>query len=307
MMKKVLCGALAVVLAAGTVAVAPVADASAASVPKAKYTFNMNKKSSKVVAVSRKGDTKNMTTANTDTGTMPTAANAKKLKATLQYKKGKHGKAVYLPRVAGKPVGAELKGIKLGNKSWTVSFWVKPDNNMSSYMSMFFTGSDIVNKKKCKWISITKTGDGWLNGYASPAVWSHNAALDKSDSDQHFPWYAFQDAEGTWLGDKDNAKATAFAANKWTYVTLVVDAKDTCEYGKKGDAGYVKSYHAWTYINGALYGNGTVAKNSMSNSNKFFLGINAWDTPFKGMYDDVQFWNKALKAKQVKALYKKMK
>lgn len=61
MMKKVLCGALAAALAAGT-ALAPAADASAVSVPKAKYTFNMNKKSSKVVAVSRPGDTASFTT-----------------------------------------------------------------------------------------------------------------------------------------------------------------------------------------------------------------------------------------------------
>jgi hypothetical protein len=303
MMKKFLCGALTVALAAGTVAVAPAADASAASVPKAKYTFNMNKANKNVVAVARKGDTTNFTTADTDNGTLPSASNAKKIK--LKYTKGKHGKALYLDR--SKSYGAQLKNVKLGSGSWTVSFWVKPANNLSSYMSVFFTGSNIVNPKKCKWISITKTGDGWMNGYSSPAIWSHNASLDKSDTNLHFPWYAYQNSEGVWAGSSDDANAEALKANTWTYITLVVDTKDTCEYGEKGNDGYVKSYHAWTYVNGKLFGNGTVAKNSMSNSNLFFLGINAWDTPFKGYYDDVQFWNKALKAKQVKALYKKMK
>lgn len=310
MMKKVLCGALAVALAAGTVAVAPAADASAASVPKAKYTFNMNKANKNVVAVARKGDTNSLTTGNTDTGVLPTTAAAKSKKAKLSYKKGKKGKALYLSRMVGKKpasFGAEVKGVKLGSKSWTVSFWVKPENELSQFMSVFFTGSNIVNKKKCKWISITKAGSDWGFGDLAPVVWSHNAALDKADDDQHFPWYGFQNEEGTWQGTNDNPKAKGLSAGKWTYVTLVVDAKDTCEYGTKGEKGYVKSYHAWTYINGALFGNGTVAKNSMSNSNKFFLGINAWDTPFKGMIDELQFWNKALKAKQVKALYKKMK
>lgn len=306
MMKKVLCGALAAALAAGT-ALAPAADASAVSVPKAKYTFNMNKKSSKVVAVSRPGDTASFTTGKSDTGVVPTEKGAKKIKATLKYKKGKHGKAVYLDRK--KSYGAELKGIKLGSKSWTVSFWVKPDSSVGQFMSVFFTGSNIVNVKKTAWISITRCGDDWLSGtgVATPTIWSHNAALDKGDDDQHFPWYAYQNKDGEWVGNKTDAKALGINAGKWSYVTLVVDTKDTCEYGTKGEKGYVKSYHAWTYVNGALYGNGTVAKNSMSNKNKFFLGINAWDTPFKGMYDDVQFWNKALKAKQVKALYKKMK
>lgn len=300
MMKKILCGALAVTMLAGTAAVATSADASAVSVPKAKYTFSMNKASKNVVAVARKNDTTNFTTANTETGTLPSASNAKKIK--LKYKKGKHGKGLYLDR--SKSYGAELKNVKLGSGSWTVSFWVKPDNNLSSYMSIFFTGSKIVDPKNTKWISITKTGDGWLNGYSTPVIWSHSLTNGKNEQ---FPWYAFQDKEGTWLGDKDNAKATAINAGKWTYVTLVVDTKDTCEYGEKGKDGYVKSYHGWTYINGALFGNGTVAKGTMSNSNKFFLGINAWDCPFRGMFDDVQFWNKALKAKQVKALYKKMK
>jgi arabinan endo-1,5-alpha-L-arabinosidase len=296
MMKKVLCGAMAAALVASTLVSA--ADASAATkVPKAKYTFNMNKKSSKVVAVARKGDTSSMTTGNTDTGVLPTASQAKKIK--LKYVKGKHGKALYLDRSSS--YGAQLKGIKLGKKSWTVSFWVKPSSSLSSYMSVFFTGSDIVNTSKTKWVSITKTGDGWTTGYAAPAIWSHNAAADQ------FPWYAYQTEDGVWAGDTDDSKAMALQKDKWTYVTLVVDASDTCEYGVSGEDGYVKSYHAWTYINGKLFGNGTVAKGTMSNKNSFFLGINAWDTPFKGYYDDVQFWNKALTEKQVAKLYKSMK
>ena len=43
---------------------------------------------------------------------------------------------------------------------------------------------------------------------------------------------------------------------------------------------------------------------TMSNSNSFFLGLNAWDMGFKGYFDDVKLWNKALTAKQVKAIAK---
>ena len=42
----------------------------------------------------------------------------------------------------------------------------------------------------------------------------------------------------------------------------------------------------------------------MSNSNSFFLGLNAWDMGFKGYFDDVKLWDKALTAKQVKAIAK---
>lgn len=296
MMKKVLCGALAVALAATVVA--PAADASAASVPKAKYTFSMNKASKNVVAVARKGDTANYTTGKPETGVVPTAA--KKIK--LKYQKGKHGKALFLDR--SKSYGAELKNVKLGSGSWTISFWVKPYNELSSYMSVFFTGNHIADVKNTKWVSITKSGDGWLNGYSTPVVWSHSLTNGKKEQ---FPWYAFQNKDGDWQGSTDNPSANGLTAKKWTYVTVAVNTKDTCEYGEKGKDGYVKSYHAWTYINGKLFGNGTVAKGTMSNSNKFFLGINAWDCPFKGHFDDVQLWNKYLKPKQVAALYKKMK
>lgn len=295
MMKRVLCGVMAAALVASTIVVAP--DASAAKVPKAKYTFNMNKANKKVVAVARKGDTASMTCGNTETGVLPQASQAKKIK--LKYAKGKHGKALYLDR--SKSYGAELKGIKLGSKSWTVSFWVKSVNEVGQFMSVFFTGSDIVNTKKTKWISLTRTGDGWMNGVSTPAIWSHNAAADQ------FPWYAYQTEDGTWAGDGDDKNAVGIKKGQWTYVTLVVDTSDTCEYGTSGEEGYVKSYHAWTYVNGKLFGNGTVAKGTMSNKNSFFLGINAWDAPFKGYFDDVQFWNKALTDKQVAKLYKSMK
>lgn len=304
MMKRFLCGAMAVALAFSTASVA-----GAASVPKAKYTFNMNKKSKKVVAVARKGDTtsKTVDTSKYAGGVLPKTSSAKSIK--LKYTKGKNGKALFLARPAkGKAYGAQLKGIKLGKKSWTVSFWVKSSYSVGQFMPIFFTcNKNVTNTKKATWISITRTGDGWLNGISTPCIWSHNASLDKSESNQHFPWYAYQNEDGKWVGSSDDAKAEGIKKNKWTYVTLVVDAKDTCEYGTKGEDGYVKSYHAFTYVNGELFGNGTVAKNSMSNSNKFFLGINCWDLPFKGYFDDVQFWKKALTAKQVKKLYKKMK
>ena len=121
----------------------------------------------------------------------------------------------------------------------------------------------------------------------------------------HTVYHGHQDKKGKWTAD------LAVSKGKWTHITLVVNTKKTswdkkgyCEYGKKGEKTYVKSYHAWTYVNGKLFGNGTVAKGTMSNSNKFFLGLNAWDTGFKGYIDDVKLWNKALSPKQVKAIAK---
>ena len=289
MFKKFLSGVLAAAIIVGGASYANTATADAAAAPKPKYYFNMDKANKNVVAVARKGDTTGYTTGNTETGTMPEAANAKKVK--LKYVKGKKGKALYLDRSSS--YGAELKNVKLGSGSWTISFWVKAESAISDFMAVFFTGNSITDPKNTKWISITHRTD--IDNAGDPLIWSHALSGGKKEE---FPWYCYQDKDGNW------AKNEAIGKGKWVHVTLVVDAKDTCEYGEKGKDGYVKGYHGWTYINGKLYGNGTIANGTMTNSNRFFLGINAWDIPFKGYFDDVKIWNKALNEKQVKAVYK---
>ena len=301
MYKKFLSGVLAAAMVVGGAAYAakPV-TVEAASAPKPKYTFSMDKASKNVVGVMRAGDTASGGTGNTKTGVLPKAN--KKVK--LQYKKGKHGKALYISRTVGSKaasMGAQLKNVKLGSGSWTVSFWVKPETDLSNFMSMFFTGNHITDPKNTKWVSITK--DSWLDSKSnSPTIWSHSVTNGKNDQ---FPWYGYQDKKGTWKAN------LAVNKGKWTHITLVVNTKKTswdkkgyCEYGTKGKKGYVKSYHAWTYVNGKLFGNGTVAKGTMSNANSFFLGLNAWDTGFKGYFDDVKLWDKALSPAQVKAIAK---
>ena len=308
MMKRILCGALAAAMIA-TVVPASVSDA--ASVPKAKYTFSLKKANKNVVAVARKGDDKSKFTCKTpNTGVLP-----KKAKIKLKYVKFKGRKCLYLDRKSS--YGAELKGIKLGKGSWTVSFWVNLDTNMGDFMSMFFTGNNIVNPLKTKWVSLTKGGSDWPAGGAVPTIWSHNvikgtkkgsgAKATYTITKEEFPWYGYQNEDGDWQGAGDTQDAVGVKPGKWTQVTLVVDTKDTCEYGGKGEDGYVKGYHGWTYINGQLFGNGAVAHNTMSNANKFFLGINAWDCPIKAKFSNVQLWNKALSLKQVAANYKKTK
>lgn len=284
MFKKLLCGFLATALVASSfVGVNPTNANAASRVPKASYTFSMNSSSKRVVAVARKGDTINFTNKTATGGVLPAAANAKHIK--LKYTKGKHGKALYLDR--SKSYGAELKNVKLGSGSWTVSFWVKAANTMSDYMPVFFTESS-VKEKNAKWVSITKAS--WL-GSASPTTWSRNASIKNA-----FPWYS---------NNKWKAGDEITPAKGWLHVVLVVNTKKTCVYGK-GSTAY-KGYHGYTYVNGKLYGNGAIAKGSMSNANRFFLGINGWDCPFRGYIDDVQFWKSALSSTQVSALYKSQK
>lgn len=301
MMKKFLSGVLVTALVLGSASfAAPAKETEAASVPKATYTFNMNGANKNVVAVGHKDPTANLTPAKT--GVFPTEKDAKTLGAKLKYVKGKNGKALYIDRT--KAYGAQLKGVNLGAGDMTISFWVKVPSGMGEYNSMFFGASD-VSDTNAKWFSITKGGSAWPNTGA-PVIWSHAMNNGK---DLGFPWYnkngVNKKGEAVWeAGD-------AFSSKTWTHVVLVIKTKgkdSTCEYGTKGEDGYVKGYHAYTYINGKAWGNGTVVKGAISSKNKYFLGINAWDTPMKAYYDDVMLWKgKALTAKQVKKLYKSQK
>lgn len=286
MVKKFLVGALAAVL---MVEGAAATTASAASVPKAKYTYNFNKADKNVVAVTRKGDD---ASAGTNAGAVPTKDSKKK----VLLKSGKNGKGLYLDRT----YGVQLKNMKLKASKYTISFWVKADSNMSNYMTTFFAGSKLNDADNVKWISITKTD--WV-GDSSPIVWSHN------EGKKQFPW------TGPWAGEPNNAISQA---GGWNHITVVVggtytDKKLDIKQGAK--SGYLEDpaeeyyqkngNNVVTYVNGKFYGTGTCAADDiMDGKESAFLGINCWDVLFKGTFDDVQIYDKALTQTQVKALYK---
>lgn len=297
MMKRFMCGALAAALVVGSVAAAPAtASAKKVKVPKATYTFNMNKKSSKVVAVTRKGDVNGVAgeaaKKKAKGGVMPTVNKKKK----VQYKKGHKGKALYLDRT----YGVQLKGVKLsGSKAWTVSFWIKIPSGLGNFTGVFFATSDMTDAS-AKWLSVTKRTDLTENG-GSPIIWSRDAKANQ------WPWYCKNGV------DKKTKKAvwtygTALDGKKWVHIVVAANPKKKVEYGEKGKADYVKGPQVFTYVNGKAYGNGTYAKGAINSKTKYFLGINGWDTPAKAFYDDVQIWSgKALTAKQAKQLYKNQK
>lgn len=278
MFKKFLSGVLAATMIVSGTSYVNTATAEAAA-PKPNYYFNMDKANGKVIQVARKGDDPNTykpTQANLDKGGVMPSKTGKK----LSYVKGKKGKALQLDRA----YGAELTGVKLGKGSWTISFWVNPDGESADFTPIFFTAAkNAADPKNTKWLSVT-TANAWDTG-GNPVVWSHSVSNGSNDE---FPWYGYQNSKGEW------EKKVAIPGGKWTHVTIVVDSSDTCEYGAEGDDGYVKAQHGWTFINGKLHGNGTVAHNTMSDTNRFFLGLNLWDLGFKGKIDDVKIWKKAI-------------
>lgn len=293
MMKRFMCGALAAALVVGSITASTTASAKKVKVPKAAYTFNMNKKSSKVVAVTRKGDVNGKVSEATmktkKGGVMPTVNKKKK----VLYKKGHKGKALYLDRT----YGVQLKGVKLSS-AWSLSFWIKIPSGVGDFTGMFFAASD-VSDAGAKWLSITKRSDLTENG-GTPVIWSRDVKA------KQWPWYCKNGV------DKKTKKAvwtygTALDTKKWVHIVVTVNPKKKTEYGEKGKDDYTKGPQVFTYVNGKPYGNGTYAKGAINSKTKYFLGINGWDTPAKAYYDDVMFWKKCLTAKQAKQLNKNQK
>ena len=306
MLKRVVSKILAAALVVTSISFSASSAAAATKEPKAAYTFNFNKANKKVVAVARPGDKGMLSKTGMVDGrkehlpVLPTEKTAKNKKIKVQYtKNGKHGKGLNLTQKQKKyGYGVQLKGVKLGSGSWSVAFWVKATAAVSNYVPIFFTQNSVAKNTE-RWLSITKSS--WL-GDASPTIWSTNNKIKNLKGEFAFPWFVY-DEQGKFRGKSDTIKK-----GKWVHIVLVCNSKDRkAVYNEGNDGEYKGGYHGWTYVNGILYGNGSIAKDSVTNKNTFYLGINAWNCPFKGVIDDVKFYKKALSAKQVKAVYKSKK
>lgn len=252
--------------------------------------------------VSRQGDNEDFTAADTDLGVKP----EKNDSLTPVFCEGEVGQALYLDKSSS--YGAKIPVPDLG-ASYTISFWVKPMEEIKSYVSIFFVDTDIISTNS-KWLSITKTGDGWMNGYACPAVWSWNN-INYDEKIFETPWYAYQNEEGTWCGDGEDEKAMALEQGKWTYITVTVDDSQTAEYGTVSEEGYVCSSKATTYVNGVLYGTGTVVKGVYgqgegSEESETYLGIDVIDAPLKACFDEVAIYKGVATDTMIKESYEKV-
>jgi len=290
MFKKSLVGALAAVLMVEG-ALATASTAQAASYPKPKYSYNFNKADKNVIAVNRKDTDKAAGTAvPTDDFTGSPIKKASK-KVTLK-KSGRKSKSLYLDRT----YGVQLKNMKLNAKRYSLAFWVKVDGGMADYMpTVFISGKDCLKSGNAKWLSVTKAS--WLSAPHSPVVWTKNE----------------KKGQNPWTSDIAETPRELMVKDKWVHVAVTVgkeygDAGAQSEYLTKGEDGYMKGNNVVIYVNGEMYGTGTPAADDICDGKESaYLGINHWDVRFKGYFDDVMFWNKALSEEQVQAVYKKTK
>ncbi len=216
------------------------------------------------------------------------------------YGQGPVGKALFLDGTYGLDLGLKPTNTDV----WTVSFWLNA-SRLSDYGPTLQIGYNMERSDAAAnvtWMNITQTN--WTPKYF-PTIWSRNVASNAEDGTACWPWMAPFSNDGAMIGKRE-----------WAMFTVVCSGEE--QTGANGQ----KTVGAQLYVNGELrydsadnYINGTyfpytwdatLAPNIMKPGDDAFeayFGINFWDTIYKGYVDDLYFFDSALNAEQVKALY----
>lgn len=191
---------------------------------------------------------------------------------TLYFTNGVKGQCAWFDGT----YGAELDVEPLDSDTWTISFWVNAQR-YSTYGAVVQMGSDLYSENaSAKWLNITRTE---FDGVTFPTFWSRDEAQNI------WPWFNY--ATDVEAGKKE-----------WAHITLVSDENDWTEDG--------------LYIDADLYVNGEYVDKvcqltpgifGADETFHFFLGINCWDTIYKGAIDELYIFDQALTAGQIATLY----
>ena len=200
------------------------------------------------------------------------------------YIPGVKGEALYTDGVTGYKL-TDVNGV---GDTYTVSFWIYA-TRFSNYMPTVQFGPDVHGDATGgqHYLNITRAEWGADSAATFPCIW----AYDEND-DGLWP---------NWAPDDANEHL-----KEWTNITLVVDANNVSTDG--------------TMLVANLYVNGEEVTKTDSDGNivpinvvngcmeasdnfDFLLGVNYWDSVFKGAFDELYIFDQALTADQAKALY----
>ena len=278
-LRKILAGAMAVLMAASSLLVTPVetkaAEADTATGLVGYYTFDdtlKNEVSENGVALQKGGGAVDATIGRwlQDPLADPT------------YVAGKEGKSfVFAGDGEKRGDGLQLDVTTGETGSFTISMWVKTAEKLN-YQPVLFTNIDHLN-----YINYTTL----INSFSSASIVNYKDYWNYLDY-------------GTYMDDtKGTATVGDMVVDSWIYVTIT--------FSENGEA---KLYH-----NGELVDVDTIVTHDGEDSDTdldayvkghfnnmpIFLGINWWDTTFKGEMDEVTVYHRALSADDVAALYAK--
>lgn len=196
------------------------------------------------------------------------------------------GKSLYLDGT----YGVKLEGLEsLSDDSYTISFWVNA-TRLATFGPVVQIGRNIGSDgsdRAVTWLNFTKCSADW-GAEMFPICWNRNSEKEV--------W--------PWISAGDNLE---HGKREWCHVTVVVDGN---EYVCTDDS--LPRIGTKYYLNGVLmfdasadklWYQGVSPEILKGDGIEGYIGINYWDTVFKGFVDELYIYDEALTAGQVASLY----
>ena len=204
---------------------------------------------------------------------------------------GVKGKSLYLDGKYG--VKLDLTGMDIADDSYTISFWIYAER-LGDFMPIVQLGRNINSADTTlptTWLNFTR--GSCADTY--PLAWNRNTSIPwATDENGVFPWIA---------GPAD----VVYGKGEWCLVTLVVDGnRYTCldDNGERiGTRYYLNGELVFDASAEFLYYQGVAPELFTGSPVDGFIGINYWDSVYKGYVDELVIYDEALTSGQVVSLF----
>lgn len=211
---------------------------------------------------------------------------------TIAEGQGAVGNALYLD---GK-YGADFEMPQIADDSYTISFWYNADR-VATFGPVVQMGNNVSSAKAdvpTTWINITKSTWGTDSADIFPVAWNRNSSIGTEvAADGVWPWiYAMDDQE--------------HGKREWCLITIVSDgtryvADDGME--RVATKFYLDGELKWDANAENMYYQGLSPEIFTGDDLEGHIGINYWDTMYKGFIDELYVFDEALTDGQVKSLF----
>lgn len=196
---------------------------------------------------------------------------------------GASGNALYLD---GK-YGVDFDMPQIDDDVYTISFWYNADR-VATFGPVVQMGRNIYSGDPLvSWVNFTKTTWGAADADIFPVAWNRNSAYDV------FPWiYAMDNVE--------------HGKREWCMVTLVVNGNRYIadDGGDRVETQfYINGQLMWDANAENMFYQGISPEIFAGDGLEGHIGINYWDTVYKGFIDELSVYNAALTPGQVKTLF----
>ena len=213
----------------------------------------------------------------------------------ILFSNGPVGQCVYLDGKYG--IQLDMSNINITDDSYTISFWINADrlSTFGPVVQMGRNMGDAGDDRTVSWLNWTKSTWGTNSADIFPVVWNRNSSIGTDiAADGVWPW-------GYAMDDMEHGK------REWILFTLVVDGVG---YTCADDA--LPRVGASYYLDGELkhfadannmFYQGVSPEVLLADGIEGYIGINYWDTIYKGYIDELYIFDEVLTAGQIKTLF----